>query len=134
MSKRIFYLVVVLIFIFSTQGRAQQIFVKKISKNPVLAAFSDSVVSKYHGLLKFSKNPRPAFSTQLIPEQFSLSNRGSLFLNTRPVHIYSYTPSQSFFCRKEWEFEKATSIPLRLRLGSLEYTNYLEKKPNAVRP
>jgi hypothetical protein len=31
-------------------------------------------------------------------------------------------------CRAEWKLQKATGLPLRIRLGSLQDSNYLEGK------
>ena len=45
---------------------------------------------------------------------------------------YFYSEHLSFFCRQEIKFEKATKIPFKFRVGSVQYVDYLERKPNAI--
>jgi hypothetical protein len=69
----------------------------------------------------------------------SLNSSGSLIYFTTPPSILNslqnvkhivpadfYTCNIGFFCKKELVIEKATKIPLRFRLGSLQQCNYYE--------
>jgi hypothetical protein len=71
--------------------------------------------------------PRPFFDyTGCTPSQVRFT-----LLNV-PTPAY-YPNSLGFICRKELQLDKITPIPFRFRLGSLEYVNWLEQKPNSRR-
>ncbi len=54
---------------------------------------------------------------------FSFSSMSSVIIPSN-FHLKSF----GFFCHKELQFEKATKIPFRFRLGSMDYVNQLEGK------
>ena len=45
-----------------------------------------------------------------------------------------YVHGLGYFCKQEIKLEKMTSIPILFRLGGVDYVNWLEQKPNAVKP
>jgi len=50
-------------------------------------------------------------------------------LKVLPQNFYSQ--HIGFFCKKEVQIQKLTKLPFYFRLGSAQYTDYLEKKPNS---
>lgn len=54
-------------------------------------------------------------------------------LSLKPLPQNFYSQHAGYFCKKELQFQKVTSLPLYIRLGSKEYVDYLEKKPNAIK-
>ena len=130
MLQRFFYLVVVLIFTFDGESFGQLIYVEKspkLFKKNVGFLRHDGIILSNRCSFKETV-PYSIFSSWSSP-----GVTGSLAWRLPAFSKSSDIQNMSFFCRKEWQFEKATSIPLRIRLGSLEYTNYLEQKPNAFK-
>jgi len=113
--QRVYRFVVVLLLMLPARIYAQQqlpLFAQKMPHKPVFPTYNS--VSRY-----------PVSFFQDIPtaQRFPV--------NMEPFNIINcnfYTSHFGFFCRQELKLEKQTDIPLRVRLGSLEYLNKMEGK------
>jgi hypothetical protein len=128
MPERFFSFVVVFILFSNGEIFGQSNVEKIFSVSDTLAAKIPTVDSSP---IKFTRVLMSKYYHSSKSLNFSRVSSENVVIAPIKIHNPAY---QTFFCRKEWQFEKATTIPLRLRLGSMEYTDYLERKPNASRP
>ncbi len=70
-------------------------------------------------------------ASQLSLKQVPDSVKEKMSLKILPQNFY--TKSIGYFCKKEVQLQKLTTLPLFIRLGSKEFVDYLERKPNAVK-
>jgi len=73
-------------------------------------------------------------STKVVsPASIPLQKTSPDYLKVTPIQN-NYYNQLGAACKLELNFEKSTKVPLRVRLGSLQQTDYMEQKPNAVKP
>ena len=125
MAERPIQFVVVLILIFHGEIFSQ-LKPQKINYPAINNPFASTRFVNNYALKNLQKNAREFFEKN----QYNPALIRPLFV--LPGSFYS--GHLSFFCRKEIQLEKTISIPLRFRLGSLGYVDYLEQKPNSVKP
>ena len=115
MQRKISFIVAFLIVVFSGTVKSQIQTIKfSLTSNTNLFAKKISALNWQNSFelintLPYSKSSSSDFSIELRKENFN-------------------TQALPFFCQKEWQFEKSTHIPLKFRLGSIDYTNMLEGK------
>lgn len=73
-----------------------------------------------HPIVKPSKTLHPMSYTGLINN-----------MPSRVIPANFYTNQLGFFCKQELKFEAATKIPLKFRLGSVSYCDWMEGKTKA---
>ena len=58
---------------------------------------------------------------------------GHFYKNFNPLGISPdfYSKNLGFFCRQEWKLESAVKVPVRIRLGSVQYCDWYEGKKGA---
>lgn len=117
--KKIF--AALMVFTASMHGFSQDI-TAKIQYEPMQRGFMESNVNYFISLPTLLKTTEQPSSLRPYPSQIGMKMRKAY------LSPDFYTKEFGFFCRKELQFEKSIKIPLRLRLGSLNYCNYLENK------
>jgi hypothetical protein len=92
---------------------------------------SEFTPCSYFDTAHFTKNCWKNMSIRVMSEakkRDSLYKRNIWLLDSKPIDKSYYSKNLGFFCQKENQLERTTSIPFRFRLGSLEYVNRLEGK------
>ncbi len=114
MKRRIKF-IVALLFIIIEKSFAQQLPLQFTGSQVLKISSPNS-----NGLPQneFEKIPADSLGKPSLPFAF----------NSNMIVPDYYTKNFGFFCKKELQFEKVTRIPLRFRLGSLDYCNTLEGK------
>jgi hypothetical protein len=123
--KRFYKIIVFAAFCFQSGVISAQNQVNITWGQPLFSPAKVAPVSMYYlpkKLLTFDFQP---LTHAKIPIRPFLQSRA--IVNT--IGNNFYTLQFGFFCKKELQFEKTTRIPLRFRLGSLEYVNRLEHPP-----
>lgn len=50
------------------------------------------------------------------------------FKSIKTIPSDYYVNGLGFYCRKEWQFQKLTKLPLFIRLGDKDYVDFMEGK------
>jgi len=123
-SQRAYQFLVVFLLILPARIFSQQ-------QMPLFAQKTPHLLKSF-GNFKATRNqnnsyPYSRFIYNEVPRPFILS---PLEFTMEAVNTNFAIQNLPFFCKKEFQFEKNTSVPLRVRLGSLDYVNKLEGKDN----
>ena len=122
-SQRVYQILVVFMLILPGRIFSQQQMPLFAQKTPHIYLEENLKAQKNH-------NNSYSFSAFVDTEALRPFTLNPLPLRMEVIKANLTIQNLPFFCKKEFIFEKNTSVPLRVRLGSLDYVNKLEGKEN----
>lgn len=137
MRQRLYFFIVVLLLIFVGEISGQESphirQQKSAGRSKIIQQSINRINNEQHTITSISNRNYTfklmGYSPLTVPACFGTTT----YLVRMPITC-SYNKELGWFCIKELQLDKITSVPLRFRLGSLDYVNWMEQKPNAVKP
>ena|ERR1019366_6926662 len=122
MQRKISFIVAAFLTVFVMCAKAQQSFF--VPENKYLKIGPAPRLDRQKGI------PDASISASFFSNSKFISQKISFAEQAQPAMLNGdfYAQHLGFVCKKEYKLEKATHIPFRFRLGSLEHCNYLEGK------
>jgi hypothetical protein len=134
MWQRVILFLVVLVLMFSVRSFGQQAFISNSKENNS----NIKSIQKSIDLLRMSDKSLSLLTSKdvVVRLEYMWVEKLDCFTSKKviePVFV-KYNRHLGFFCKQELKFDKLTPLPIRFRLGSLDYVNWMEQKPNAIKP
>ena len=125
-AKRLFTLIVAFSGLISFEELAAQ----KVGWKPGGSVTEEIFPAAYAYTVKkpLPLLPLPGLYASADPVYFSVSRQIQAPFSGGIIPGDLYIRDFGFFCKQEYQFEKKAHIPLKFRLGSLAYCNFLEGK------
>ena len=114
-------IILVVLLMLSGKAFSQQ----QISSSSQLIYKAGNIIHTLNTDHTFYKN---SFVKIDVKKNYTIPLPLTFFAKTEVIDPNFYQCNLGFFCKKEIQLEKITSVPFRFRLGSLEYVNKLEGK------
>ena len=76
------------------------------------------------------KSPSQTWIRQDFNTWFEANNK-KVPVRVSMISADHYTQNFGFFCKKELQFEKATKVPFKFRVGTVQYCDWMEGKKSA---
>jgi hypothetical protein len=127
--QRVYCFLVVLLLILPAKIFSQQQMPRYAQNSPHTLNLSPFLLGKSNIGVGYSTEKKDLQHTRFALDK-QAAYKASPLISCKPEVIGGgfYTSHLPFFCKKELQIEKATYVPLRFRLGSLDYVNKLEGK------
>jgi hypothetical protein len=122
-KRNCIFIVALLVIILTNPLQAQKLL---LARSNDASETSTGANYFFSGLPKFSITPTHQLRDISTPTFFTYNRTG--YDGERYLSADYYEKNIGVICKMEWSFEKYTHVPLRFRLGSLEYVNHLEGK------
>jgi hypothetical protein len=85
---------------------------------------------QYNSVFKWSIRPKQSLGSKPKYPAGQVFSQEKYLPSNRPLRLPPdwYARQMAWTCQQEWQWEKTTRLPLRIRLGSKEQVDWLEGK------